>query len=156
MPLHFQGLDTATAEALRAGAPDAYGHAAEHYAQSDGSGLPCRHCLRDVPAGQGVLVLAWRPFATAHPYAETGPIFLCEDTCVSGAGPEVPAALTTSPDYLLKAYSADERIIYGTGAITPRDEIAARAEALLANPTVSFVDVRSARNNCFAVRITRG
>ncbi|MEO8531900.1 MAG: DUF1203 domain-containing protein, partial [Deltaproteobacteria bacterium] len=29
------------------------------------------------------------------------------------------------------------------------------AETLLADPEVAFVDIRSARNNCFQTRITR-
>jgi hypothetical protein len=156
MTIHFEALSTQTARALRAGAPDAYGNRAEVYGVSDGQGVPCRHCLRNVPAGQGVLVLAWRPFSTAHPYAETGPIFLCAEDCASGAGGDLPASLTASPDYLVKAYSADERIIYGTGGVIPADEIRGRAETLLSDPGTAFVDVRSARNNCFLARITRG
>lgn len=156
MTLHFQGLDTDTARAIRRGAPDAHGRPAETFGLSDGRGAPCRHCLAEVPKGQGVLVLAWRPFATAHPYAETGPVFLCAEDCVSGAGARLPASLRASPDYLVKAYSTDERIIYGTGAIVRSEEIAARAETLLEDPHVAFVDVRSARNNCFLTRITRG
>lgn len=156
MTLRFQGLDTDTVRALRGGAPDAHGQRAGVYGSSDGRGAPCRHCLAEVPKGQGVLVLAWRPFATAHPYAETGPIFLCAEDCVSGAGARLPASLTAAPDYLVKAYSADERIIYGTGGIVRSGDIPARAETLLSDPGVAFVDVRSARNNCFLARITRG
>ena len=156
MTMHFEALSTQTARALRAGAPDAYGNRAEIYGVSNGHGVPCRHCLRNVPKGQGVLVLAWRPFATAHPYAETGPIFLCAEDCASGAGADLPASLTASPDFLVKAYSANEHIIYGTGGVIPATEIPARAETLLSDPRVAFVDVRSARNNCFLARITRG
>ena len=43
---------------------------------SDGSAVPCRHCLSDVAAGEPFLILAHRPFPEAQPYAETGPIFL--------------------------------------------------------------------------------
>lgn len=156
MTIRFEALSTESARALRAGAPDAYGNQAETYGVSDGQGLPCRHCLRDVPEGQKVLVLAWRPFASAHPYAETGPVFLCAEDCPSGAGADLPPALTTSPDYLVKAYSADERIAYGTGGVIPAAEIPGRAETLLSDQGIAFVDVRSARNNCFLARITRG
>jgi hypothetical protein len=155
MPIRFEALTTAEATDLRAGGADAYGNPPEPFGVSDGAGMPCRHCLDDVPAGQGVLVLAWRPFARAHPYAETGPVFLCAGDCASGAGPDLPPALRASPDYLVKAYSRDERIVYGTGGIVPREAIAARAEALLSAPEVAFVDVRSARNNCFLARATR-
>ena len=156
MTIRFEALSTETARALRAGAPDAYGNQAQAYGVSDGQGFPCRQCLKDVPAGQNVLVLAWRPFASAHPYAETGPVFLCAEDCASGAGCDLPPSLTTSPDYLVKAYSGDERIVYGTGGVIPSAEVPVRAETLLSDPGVAFVDVRSARNNCFLARITRG
>ena len=29
------------------------------------------------------MVLAYRPFATVQPYAETGPIFLCKEECAA-------------------------------------------------------------------------
>ena len=53
------------------------------------------------------------------PYAETGPVFLCADLCTAWSDDGVPQILTTSPDYLVKGYTADDRILYGTGAIVP-------------------------------------
>jgi hypothetical protein len=155
MIIRFEGLSSDAARELRAGGPDAYGNPPERHGISDGTGAPCRHCLRDVPAGLAFLVLAWRPFAASHAYAETGPVFLCAEDCASGAGRALPETLLTSPDYLVKGYSADERIVYGTGGIVPREAVAARAAALLADPGVAFVDIRSARNNCFLARARR-
>ena len=65
----------------------------------------------------------------------------------------MPPVLTSSPDYLLKAYNADHRIIYGTWKITQAGELAYYAVGLLAREGIAFVDVRSARNNCFQTRI---
>lgn len=67
-----------------------------------------------------------------------------------------PPPILTSPDYLLKGYTAEERILYGTGKIVPRADVAQYAETLLERDDISFVDVRSARNNCFQTRITPG
>jgi hypothetical protein len=155
MTIRFDPLPSDAVARLRAGGPDAYGNPPEPMGLSDGDGVPCRHCLRHVPAGRPYLVAAHRPFAGAHAYAETGPVFLCAEDCAPGGGAAVPEILTTSPDYLLKGYSADERIVYGTGRITPAGELRAYAEALLSRPEIAFVDVRSARNNCFQVRIRR-
>lgn len=141
-------------DAIRAGGPDAYGTPAEH-AISDGVGTPCRSCLRDVPKGADMLVLAARPFPDAQPYAETGPIFFCAAPCTPYAGDGVPPILKTSPDYLMKGYTADNRTRYGTGQITPADEIASYAQALFEREEVAYIDVRSARNNCFLARIPR-
>lgn len=152
MNIRYLPYDTATVADWRAGGPDAYGMPAER-AVSDGAGTPCRCCLHDVPKGAQMLICAAMPFPAVQAYAETGPIFLCADDCTPWDGQGVPPILATSPDYLLKAYSADHRIIYGTGKITLSGELADYAASLLARDGVAFVDVRSARNNCFQTRI---
>ena len=155
MTLIFEPLDSDLVRALRAGGPDTNGQPAERGALSDGEGVPCRHCLQHVPAGQEYLILAHRPFPKPQPYAEVGPIFLCANDCARWAGQGPPPILTSSPDYLLKGYGADDRICYGTGRVVARDALADYAEVLLSDPGVAYVDVRSARNNCYQLRIRR-
>lgn len=154
MTLTFHPYDQNFVDAVRAGGPDAYGAPAEHHV-SDGTGNPCRSCLRHVSAGAGMLILAARPFPAPQPYAETGPIFLCEDACTPWSGVGLPPVLTTSPDYLLKGYGPDDRIVYGSGKVVAARQIEDYAEGLLSDPRIAYVDVRSARNNCFQTRITR-
>jgi Protein of unknown function (DUF1203) len=158
MAIEFHPYESQFVAQIRAGGPDAYGNPAER-AVSDGAGVPCRSCLCNVPAGHDYLILAARPFDSLQPYAETGPIFLCAEACTpwagASAGDQVPPILTTSPDYLLKGYSGNQRIIYGTGRVVRADQLAAYAEQLFDNPDLAYVDVRSARNNCFQTRITR-
>ena len=151
--LRFLPIPTEIARAYQAGGVDSYGLLPERKI-SDGGGNPCRHCLRMIPEGKGMLVLAHRPFGTLQPYAETGPIFLCADPCEAGGGPELPEILSSS-QYILRGYGADERILYGTGGVVETGRIPARATELLAMPEVAFVHVRSARNNCFQLRIER-
>ncbi len=152
--IQYVAMPTDTVRAYQNGAPDAYGAAPER-AVSDGGGNPCRHCLRDIPKDAGMLVLAHRPFEGLHPYAETGPIFLCAEACARGGGAAVPEVLQTSPDYLLKGYSSDDRIVYGTGAITLSERLSDYAAEVFANPDVAYIHVRSARNNCYQARIDR-
>ncbi|WP_353473750.1 DUF1203 domain-containing protein [Salipiger sp. H15] len=152
--IKFLPLPSDTVSALRNGGPDAYGHPPEK-APSEGAGNPCRHCLGFVPEGAEMLILAHRPFDALQPYAETGPIFLCAEDCTAWSGDGIPPILTSSPDYLLKGYTADQRIRYGTGKVVPRDEVEGYAAALLDREEIAFVDVRSARNNCFQLRIVR-
>ncbi len=151
MTIRFHPIATDIVRALQAGAADANGQPPEVHL-SDGAGNDCRHCLRMIPAGAGMLVLAHRPFPAPQPYAEVGPIFLCADACEAGGGAALPATLA-SPDYIVRGYGADDRIVYGTGGVVKTDAIPARAEVLLADARVTYVHVRSARNNCFQVRI---
>lgn len=149
--IRFTPIPTETVRAYQSGAPDANGQMPERHI-SDGGGNPCRHCLGMIPEGAGMLVLAHRPFPAPQPYAEIGPIFLCADPCGAGDTTDLPAMLA-SPDYITRGYGADNRIVYGSGAVTPTGEIAIRAAQLLSDPRVAYVHVRSARNTCFQVRI---
>lgn len=151
MTIRFTPIPTETVRALQAGGPDANGQPPEWHI-ADGGGNPCRHCLRMIREGAGMLILAHRPFPAPQPYAELGPIFLCADPCEAGGGEAMPEMLA-SPDYIVRGYGPDDRIVYGTGAVVPTAAIAAEAAARLADPRVAYVHVRSARNNCYQLRI---
>jgi Protein of unknown function (DUF1203) len=151
--MKYVAIPTDVVRHYQAGGPDANGQVPERVVLDEDSG-PCRHCLKMIPKGAGMLILAHRPFPSPQPYAELGPIFLCADACEAGGGVETPEMLG-SPDYIVRGYSADDRIVYGTGGVTPTGAIAARAEALFADPSVAYLHVRSARNNCYQVRIER-
>lgn len=151
--IRFAPIATATVRTYQAGGPDANGHPPERQV-SDGGGNPCRHCLAMIPQGAAMLVLAHRPFPAAQPYAEIGPIFLCADACEAGGGGALPKMLA-SPDYIVRGYGANDRIVYGTGAVVPTATLAAEAAARLTDARVAYVHVRSARNNCYQCRIDR-
>lgn len=152
MSLRYVAMPDEVAERLWKGGHDAYGNPPERQI-SDGDGVPCRHCLRNVEAGEAYLILAYRPFSSAQPYAETGPIFLHADECPAPDASATPPILASSGEYLLRGYGADERIVYGTGGVIPRARLEQRAEELLARPDVAFVHVRSAKYNCYQCRI---
>lgn len=149
--MQFTPIPTETARAYRAGAPDANGQRPERHV-SDGGGNPCRHCLRMIPKGAPMLILAHRPFPAPQPYAEIGPIFLCAEPCEAGGGSARPEILQ-SPTYILRGYSPDNRIVYGTGAVIATADLEAEAATRLADPRVAYLHLRSARNNCFQLRI---
>ncbi len=155
MSIRFLALPTDTVRALQAGGPDAYGNAPERRV-SDGDGVPCRHCLSEVATGEVYLILAHRPFMTLQPYAETGPIFLHAGPCARHPGSSAtPAMFLGWEQLLVKGYAVDERSVYGTGQVVPTGAVAAVAAELLARPEIAFVDLRSARNNCFQARVIR-
>lgn len=154
MTVAFTAMPTTDAHHLWAGGSDAYGHIPEVQV-STGAGYPCRHCLRNIDEGEELLVLAYRPFPELQPYAETGPIFLHKTPCRRYAAEEILPPILSSPDYILRGYGSDNRIVYGSGAVTPTDHITARAEELLSRPDIAYVHVRSARNNCFQCRIDK-
>jgi len=145
-------LSTEITRQLQNGGLDAHDQPPER-AISDGGGNPCRHCLRYIPKGAEMLILAHRPFDTAQPYAETGPIFLCADQCTRHDSGALPEVLTSAPDYLIKGYNSEDRIVYGTGIVVPQAQMLQQAEIILADERVAYVHIRSSRNNCYQARI---
>jgi len=153
MPLSYEALPTEIARHYQRGGADANGQSPER-ALSDGAGVPCRHCMKIVPAGQEYLILSHRPFPAPQSYAEQGPIFLCAQECERGDTVAFPAFLL-SDSYILRGYSDADRIVYGTGAVTATTDIPDAAEALLARQDVAYLHVRSAQNNCYHLRIEK-
>jgi Protein of unknown function (DUF1203) len=151
--MRYLAIPTEMARHYQAGGADANGQVPERVV-AEGSGNPCRHCLKMVTEGAGMLILAHRPFPAPQPYAETGPIFLCAEFCQQGGGEALPAMLAAA-DYIVRGYGTDDRIVYGTGGVVATRMIPARAEDLLDDPRVAYVHVRSARNNCYQCRIER-
>lgn len=151
----FVAMSSAIAESYWKGAPDAYSQLPERHI-SDGDGAPCRHCLSDVAAGEAYLILAYCPFPTHQPFAETGPIFLHAGPCRrydEAAG--LPPMFLERPCYLLRGYDADDRIVYGTGRIEKPNQIIPAAQEIFARDEVAYIHLRSGLNNCFQCRIDR-
>src|SRR5215510_6222606 len=117
MSIRFVALESELVKSLQAGGLDANGQRPERHI-SEGGMMPCRHCLADIEPGEPYLIVAHRPFDTVQPYAEQGPIFLHAETCARRPdSPNVPAMFLERKDYLIRGYSADDRIVYGTGKI---------------------------------------
>ncbi len=153
--IRYVSMPTEEAEAYWAGAPDANGQKPEVHV-SDGDGVPCRHCLEYVEKGEPYLILAYRPFPTAQPYAEIGPIFLHAKPCVrSPETEELPAMFQHGESRLLKGYNAQDRIVYGTGEIVTSKDMNTAAARILAHEDVRYIHVRSSLNNCYSCRIDR-
>lgn len=155
MRLRYVALPTDEIRALQAGGPDANGQMPERQI-SDGDGNPCRHCLKDIPEGAEMLVLSYRPFPEAQPYAEQGPIFLCAEACArADESPAQPEIFRETPRILVRGYGADNRIRYGTGTVVPMEAAETAMENILKDDDVAYVHMRSASNNCFQVRVER-
>lgn len=153
--LRVSPIPSEQAQLFWSGGLDAHGLKPERHI-SDGTGVPCRHCLSSVAAGEPYLVLAYRPFADLQPYAEVGPIFLHARPCDAYANKEaIPEFYRNGEARIVRGYDRNDRIIYGTGKVVRASDITAFARELLNDPTTSYVHVRSSTNNCFAFRIDR-
>lgn len=155
MSIRFQALPTDHVRKLQTGGLDANGLAVE-IKISDGGGNPCRHCLTEIGEGKEMLVLAYRPFPSPQPYAEVGPIFLCAEPCERHPESDVlPDMFRNRDRIIVRGYTADDRIRYGTGQVVDIEAVERAAEVILAKDEIAYVHMRSATNNCYQCRIER-
>jgi hypothetical protein len=154
MKLHIEGIPSDHVERIRGGGPDANGQPAL-VRTAEGLANPCRHCLGLIAEGDTKLVLAYRPFDTPQPYAEIGPIFLHGDPCTRYDGDSVPAWFAFLDPAIVRGYGTDDWIRYETGNVVAGTELEASCRAILRDPTIAYVHVRS-KYNCFQCRVDRG
>lgn len=151
----FTPIPTSVAQNWWEGGPDEHGNPLETRI-SDG-GAPCRHCLKNIKEGKLVLLGAYKPFSSTGHFAETGPIFICSDPCERFAGEKniVPPAVAGRETFIIRGYSADEKIDYRTGQIVNVLDLQNTAEQIFAHKDVAFIHLRSAAYTCFTTRIDR-
>ncbi len=151
--LNYKPLPTNNVRNLQNGEKDEHGHLPEKYI-SDGSGVPCRHCLDDVEKGDEYLILSYKPFESNQPFAEQGPIFLHAKQCEAYSKTnKLPKMYDPENQILLRGYSNEERIVYGTGQVVKNKDIEKTAQEIFATEGVKYIHARSATNNCFQYRI---
>ena len=143
----FLPISTDKVQALRSGY-DANQQPPE-ISVSDGGGVPCRHCLDEVKEGQPFLTLAYRPFNTIQPYAELGPIFLHANECSPWTAEDLPPVIENRNRLLIRGYSKDDRIVYGTGRNVSREDLNTSLKETMAEEEVSYIHIRCEGNNCY-------
>jgi hypothetical protein len=154
MKLSVRGIATEEAERIRAGGPDAHGQPALRRL-AEGPANPCRHCLALIAEGDEKLVLAYRPFAAPHPYAETGPIFLHASPCQRYASESPPPWFVFLEPALVRGYGEDDWIRYDTGRVVPGRDLDGVTRSILGDPSIRYVHIRS-KYGCFQCRVDRG
>ena len=153
--LSYLPIPTGQARAYQNGGKDAHGNIPKKFVCEE-DGLPCRHCLKNIEKGEEFLILSHRPFESAQPFAEQGPIFLCADAEKCSAYPatdKLPDMYEPDGDILLRGYDKHNWIVYGTGQVVKNRDVADTAKAILATDRVRYIHARSATNNCFQFRI---
>ena len=153
MNLHVRGIPTDQVERIRRGGPDANGQPALARV-AEGVANPCRHCLGLIAEGDAKLVLAYRPFDALQPYAETGPIFLHQAPCERYDADVLPAWFAFLDPALVRGYGEDHWIRYDTGDVVAGPALDESCRAILDDPTIAYVHVRS-KYNCFQCRVDR-
>jgi hypothetical protein len=151
--MRVSGIPTDQYEQFRRRGADANGQAPV-IIPAHGGANPCRHCLGLIADGEPKLVLSYRPFDAAQPYAESGPIFLHQSTCERYESAELPRWFAFLDPAAIRGYGADNWIRYETGRVVRGNELASASAAILDDASIAYVHIRS-KFGCFQCRVDR-
>ena len=114
-------------------------------------GYPCRHCLRWAQPDERMILFPFAAVASGRPYAESGPIFVHEESCLRyEATDRFPPEFRE--DRAIRAYNSRHEMI---DAKVANGEPEAIIERFLQRPETAFVHVRSASHGCYTMEIER-
>ncbi len=149
-------MPTATAERFRRTGLDDRGNALRHMTATDGTGAPCRHCLRLAAPGERVLLGSYDLPGPLGIYWTPSPVFLHAEPCPAFDAPDVLAPIIARNALVsVRAYDADDQCLYDLGQVCPGAEVGAPLARALADPRTGFVNVHTARPGCLLARVER-
>jgi len=119
---------------------------------AEGLSNPCRHCLQLIEAGENKLVLAYRPFDSKQPYAESGPVFLHQKNCSRYNSDALPDWFLFLDPAIIRGYDEHDWILYETGAVIAGADIEQACIDIFNNKAVKYIHIRS-KYNCFQCRV---
>lgn len=152
-PSNFRCLPIASplAARLRVATHDNAGFAIERR-PSDGR-FPCRHCLKETPAGDDALLLHHDPKRPGGVYGHGTAIFLCADGCDAFDATDTVPEVVASREVVLRAYAADGRMLYGANRPVTDGQHAEAIRATFADPEVALINVHTLRAGCFLCHV---
>ena len=152
MLMNVIALPTEVAAAMRRRTRDDAGNELESELQT-AFGNPCRHCLRRANPGERLILFSYSPFETQNPFKETGPIFVHADDCARYSEThQLPPDFTAGP-IVLRGYDAEQRI--ARVSVVVDGQAPQRAQELLDDISIAFIQARSFTHGCYLFRIER-
>jgi Protein of unknown function (DUF1203) len=120
----------------------------------EAGGSPLRCCLEESRPGELIVLLAYRPFPSAGPYAEVGPVFCHATACGGYTTPRQYPKAFAHRRQLLRAYDHDQRICEGIQA-KDGEQALQLLTWMLSSGDVAFVHSRNVEWGCYMFSATR-
>ncbi len=121
----------------------------------DGTGAPCRHCLRDAAIGDELLLGSYLMPRPQGIYWTPSPIFVHATPCEQFARLNEVAPIVRDRLVSVRAYDGDDQCIYELGHAGDGNAIDAPLLRALDDPRTAFVNIHTAKPGCMLCRVER-
>ena len=119
---------------------------------------PLRCCLRTARPGEDIALISYSPWPLPWdtPWAGAGPVFVCSGACGGYRTPgEYPPGLRDRYSLLNPFDETSARAYQHIRFVEPGEDYPAAVEAVMAQPGVACLHVRSATAQCFTFEVRR-
>jgi hypothetical protein len=123
--------------------------------RSNGTGAPCRHCLRDADPGDALLLGSYLMPRPKGIYWTPSPIFVHAGPCVPFTQINQVAPIVRNRLVSVRAYDADDQCIYDLGHAGDGNAIDNPLLRALDDPRTAFVNIHTAKPGCMLCRVER-
>ena len=145
-------LDADELDEIRSSGVDALGNPISISVDEEG-GAPLRCCLTEAQPGERIALIAHRPFRSAGPFAEVGPVYVHAERCPGYQEPHAYPAGFRHRTQVFRSYGYDGTIV--DAEIVAGDDAEDAIERLLARPEVAFLHGRNVLYGCYMFAIER-
>jgi hypothetical protein len=146
--IKYTAISADRLDAMRTGGKDEHGNPWDLRAAEGWEPLRC--CLRKPVEGEEIALICYTPWTEPSPWAEAGPVFVHYRRCAGyDATDEYPGEFLASRSILNPFDHTGARAYDHITFLRPEDDHEAAVRAVLAEPNVAFLHVRSATAGCF-------
>jgi hypothetical protein len=121
----------------------------------NGTGAPCRHCLRDAEEGEELLLGSYRMPRPQGIYWTPSPIFVHAGPCQQFARINEVAPIVRNRLVSIRAYDRDDQCIYDLGHAGAGNEIDRPLIHALEDRRTAFVNIHTAKPGCMLCSVER-
>lgn len=123
--------------------------------RQNGTGAPCRHCLRDADHGDAMLLGSYEMPRPRGIYWTPSPIFVHAGPCEAFTRINEVAPIVRNRLVSVRAYDSNDQCIYDLGHAGDGNEIDAPLMRALDDPRTAFVNIHTAKPGCMLCRVER-
>jgi hypothetical protein len=146
-------VSTNDAERLRRAVTDDFGYPIERF-DADRT-YPCRHCLREASARNGMLLLSYQTSKPKSVYGQPTAIFMCASSCERFEQPDTIPDIVRNRLVSLRAFGADGMMIYDANQLVDGGDYDAAVRKDFSCADIAFINVHTAKAGCMLCHIER-
>jgi hypothetical protein len=147
-------LDTDFAAKMRKSPTDAFDYPITKRVEP-GRTYPCRHCLKEAPSDEGMLLLSYQVPRPKSVYGHPTAIFLCAGECDQFAAANTIPDIVRNRLIVFRSFAEDGMMIYDANELVDGKECEGVLQGLLARKDVAYINTHTAKAGCMLCRIER-